>query len=113
MFGTFGVLAAVVYTVICVGIGWLLGGPGMSTRGPIKANSAALGDGGCCTRFSERPWSVVGCDDRRVPGFCRRGGVGRPRLTRSSGKCSTSIWIFPVVGEVDDFDQLGDGAPKR
>ena len=63
MFGTFGVLAAVVYTVICVGIGWLLGGPGMSTRGPIKANSAALGDGGCCTRFSERPWSVVGCDD--------------------------------------------------
>ena len=22
-----------------------------------------LGDGGYCTRFSDRPWSVVGCDD--------------------------------------------------
>ena len=41
VFGTFGVLAAVVYTVVCVGIGWLLGGPGTSTRRPIKANSAA------------------------------------------------------------------------
>ena len=33
VFGTFGVLAAVVYTVVCAGIGWLLGGPGTSTRG--------------------------------------------------------------------------------
>ncbi len=63
VFGTFGVLAAVVYTVVCVGMGWLLGGPGTSTRRPIKANSAALGNGGYCTRFSDRPWSVVGCDD--------------------------------------------------
>ena len=33
VFGTFGVLAAIVYTVVCVGIGWLLGGPARSTRG--------------------------------------------------------------------------------
>ena len=33
VFGTFGVLAAIVYTVVCVGIGWLLGGPATSTRG--------------------------------------------------------------------------------
>jgi hypothetical protein len=63
VFGTFGVLAAVAYTVVRVGIGWLLGGPGTNTRRPIKANSAALGNGGYCTRFSDRPWSVVRCDD--------------------------------------------------
>jgi bile acid:Na+ symporter, BASS family len=35
VFGTFGVLAAVAYTVVCVGMGWLLGGPGRSSRGVL------------------------------------------------------------------------------
>ncbi len=37
VFGTFGVLAAVVYTVVCVGIGWLLGGPAKITRGALAS----------------------------------------------------------------------------
>ena len=46
VFGTFGVLAAIVYTVVCVGIGWLLGGPGTRTRrvlalGTGQRNAAA------------------------------------------------------------------------
>jgi bile acid:Na+ symporter, BASS family len=46
VFGTFGVLAALVYTVVCIGIGWLLGGPGPSTRrvlalGTAQRNAAA------------------------------------------------------------------------
>jgi bile acid:Na+ symporter, BASS family len=46
VFGTFGVLAAIVYTVVCIGIGWLLGGPGPSTRrvlalGTAQRNAAA------------------------------------------------------------------------
>ena len=40
VFGTFGVLAAVVYTVVCVGIGWLLGGPAKSTRGVLALGTA-------------------------------------------------------------------------
>ena len=40
VFGTFGVLAAVVYTVVCVGIGWLLGGPARSTRGVLALGTA-------------------------------------------------------------------------
>jgi len=40
VFGTFGVLAAVVYTVVCVGIGWLLGGPATSTRGVLALGTA-------------------------------------------------------------------------
>ncbi len=40
VFGTFGVLAAVVYTVVCVGFGWLLGGPGRSTRGVLALGTA-------------------------------------------------------------------------
>ena len=46
VFGTFGVLAAGAYTVVCVGIGWLLGGPGTGTRrvvalGTAQRNTAA------------------------------------------------------------------------
>ena len=46
VFGTFGVLAAIVYIVVCIGIGWLLGGPGPSTRrvlalGTAQRNAAA------------------------------------------------------------------------
>jgi bile acid:Na+ symporter, BASS family len=40
VFGTFGVLAAVVYTLVCAGIGWLLGGPGTSTRGVLGLGTA-------------------------------------------------------------------------
>jgi bile acid:Na+ symporter, BASS family len=40
VFGTFGVLAAVAFTVICAGIGWLLGGPGRSTRGVLALGTA-------------------------------------------------------------------------
>jgi bile acid:Na+ symporter, BASS family len=40
VFGTFGILAAVVYTVVCVGIGWLLGGPERSTRGMLALGTA-------------------------------------------------------------------------
>jgi BASS family bile acid:Na+ symporter len=40
VFGTFGVLAAVVYTVVCVSIGWLLGGPAKSTRGVLALGTA-------------------------------------------------------------------------
>jgi bile acid:Na+ symporter, BASS family len=40
VFGTFGVLAAVVYTVVCVGIGWLLGGPATITRGVLALGTA-------------------------------------------------------------------------
>src|SRR4029077_8880540 len=40
VFGTFGVLAAVVYTVVCAGIGWLLGGPAKSTRGVLALGTA-------------------------------------------------------------------------
>jgi BASS family bile acid:Na+ symporter len=40
VFGTFGVLAAVVYTVVCVGIGWLLGGPERGARGVLALGTA-------------------------------------------------------------------------
>ena len=40
VFGTFGVLAAVVYTVVCAGIGWLFGGPAKSTRGVLALGTA-------------------------------------------------------------------------
>ena len=40
VFGTRGVLAAIVYIVVCVGIGWLLGGPGRSTRGVLALGTA-------------------------------------------------------------------------
>lgn len=44
VFGTFGILAAVVYTVICSGIGWLLGGRGardVLALGTAQRNAAA------------------------------------------------------------------------
>lgn len=44
VFGTFAILAAVVYTVICVGIGWLLGGRGardVLSLGTAQRNAAA------------------------------------------------------------------------
>ena len=37
---TCGVLAAVVYTVVCAGTGWLLGGPAKSTRGVLALGTA-------------------------------------------------------------------------
>jgi len=40
VFGTFGVLATVVYTVVCAGTGWLLGGPAKSTRGVLALGTA-------------------------------------------------------------------------
>jgi bile acid:Na+ symporter, BASS family len=44
--GTFGILAAIVFTGACVGIGWLLGGPAAETRlvlalGTAQRNTAA------------------------------------------------------------------------
>jgi BASS family bile acid:Na+ symporter len=44
VFGTFGILAAIVYTVICAGIGWLLGGPAVRdvlSLGTAQRNAAA------------------------------------------------------------------------
>ncbi|MEV0673336.1 bile acid:sodium symporter [Mycobacterium sp. NPDC050441] len=44
VFGTFGILAAVVYTVICAGIGWLLGGSAardVLALGTAQRNAAA------------------------------------------------------------------------
>ena len=112
VFGTFGVLAAVVYTVVCVGIGWLVGGPGTHPEADQSQFCSALGNGGYCTRFSDRPWSVVGCDDGAPLDFAvveELVGLG----------CAVQREVFDQhlhlsrVGEVDDFDQLGDGAPKR
>ncbi|WP_429425247.1 bile acid:sodium symporter family protein [Nocardia sp. GAS34] len=40
VFGTFGILAAVVYTVTCTGIGWFVGGPGAGTRGVLALGTA-------------------------------------------------------------------------
>jgi bile acid:Na+ symporter, BASS family len=38
--GTFGILAAVVFTAVCVGIGWLLGGPAAETRSVLALGTA-------------------------------------------------------------------------
>ena len=38
--GTFGILAAILFTAVCVGIGWLLGGPGADTRGVLALGTA-------------------------------------------------------------------------
>jgi BASS family bile acid:Na+ symporter len=38
--GTFGILAAIVFTGACVGIGWLLGGPAADTRGVLALGTA-------------------------------------------------------------------------
>ncbi|MDH6197085.1 BASS family bile acid:Na+ symporter [Mycobacterium frederiksbergense] len=44
IFGTFGFLAAIVFTVVCIGIGWLVGGPGardVLALGTAQRNAAA------------------------------------------------------------------------
>jgi BASS family bile acid:Na+ symporter len=38
--GSFGIVAAVVFTAICFGIGWVLGGPGADTRGVLSLGTA-------------------------------------------------------------------------
>ena len=38
--GTFGILAAILFTAVCVGIGWLLGGPGGDTRAVLALGTA-------------------------------------------------------------------------
>jgi bile acid:Na+ symporter, BASS family len=38
--GTFGILAAIVFTAVCIGIGWLLGGPAADTRGVLALGTA-------------------------------------------------------------------------
>jgi BASS family bile acid:Na+ symporter len=38
--GTFGIVAAVIFTAICFGIGWLLGGPGADTRRVVSLGTA-------------------------------------------------------------------------
>jgi BASS family bile acid:Na+ symporter len=38
--GTFGILAALVFTAVCVGIGWLFGGPGADTRSVLALGTA-------------------------------------------------------------------------
>src|SRR5262249_14979738 len=40
VFGTFAILAAVVFTAVCAGAGWLLGGPGAETRGVLALGTA-------------------------------------------------------------------------
>jgi bile acid:Na+ symporter, BASS family len=38
--GSFGILAAVLFVAICFGIGWVLGGPGLDTRGVLSLGTA-------------------------------------------------------------------------
>jgi BASS family bile acid:Na+ symporter len=38
--GSLGILAAAVFVAICFGIGWLLGGPGVDTRGVLSLGTA-------------------------------------------------------------------------
>ena len=38
--GTYAVLAAVVFTAVCLGIGWVLGGPATDTRGVLALGTA-------------------------------------------------------------------------
>jgi BASS family bile acid:Na+ symporter len=38
--GSFGILAALIFVVVCFGIGWLLGGPGADTRGVLSLGTA-------------------------------------------------------------------------
>jgi BASS family bile acid:Na+ symporter len=40
VFGTFGILAAAVFTVICATLGWVLGGPGRDTKGVLALGTA-------------------------------------------------------------------------
>ena len=38
--GSFGIVAAVIFTAICFGVGWVLGGPGADTRGVLSLGTA-------------------------------------------------------------------------
>ena len=38
--GSFGIVSAIVFTAICFGIGWVLGGPGADTRGVLSLGTA-------------------------------------------------------------------------
>jgi BASS family bile acid:Na+ symporter len=38
--GSFGIVAAVVFTAVCFGVGWVLGGPGADTRGVLALGTA-------------------------------------------------------------------------
>jgi bile acid:Na+ symporter, BASS family len=38
--GSFGIVAAVAFVAVCFGIGWVLGGPGASTRGVLSLGTA-------------------------------------------------------------------------
>lgn len=38
--GTFGILAAILFTAVCIGIGWLIGGPAADTRGVLALGTA-------------------------------------------------------------------------
>ena len=38
--GSFGIVAAVIFVAICFGIGWVLGGPGLDTRGVLSLGTA-------------------------------------------------------------------------
>src|SRR5262249_61454708 len=38
--GSFGIVAAAIFVAICFGIGWLLGGPGVDTRGVLSLGTA-------------------------------------------------------------------------
>jgi BASS family bile acid:Na+ symporter len=38
--GSFGILAAAIFVVICFGIGWVLGGPGRDTRGVLSLGTS-------------------------------------------------------------------------
>jgi bile acid:Na+ symporter, BASS family len=40
VFGTYGILAAVIFTVVCIAVGWLLGGPGRETKGVLALGTA-------------------------------------------------------------------------
>jgi bile acid:Na+ symporter, BASS family len=40
VFGTFGILAAVVFTALCAALGWSLGGPGTDTKGVLALATA-------------------------------------------------------------------------
>jgi BASS family bile acid:Na+ symporter len=38
--GSFGIVAAVIFTAVCFGVGWVLGGPGADTRGVLSLGTA-------------------------------------------------------------------------
>jgi len=40
VFGTYGILATVLFTALCAAIGWTLGGPGTDTKGVLALGTA-------------------------------------------------------------------------